>query len=255
MPSVEICLCEFGPSRGNNGDASLPVDRLEPSLSQFRRRFPDAAFTVWTDQPWMPRDGIETRRVEPLFSQAGSRYGNRMNDAFDAIALLQSTADIAIAVDSDLVVCSDAVRSIIPLALKFGLCMPSGGRHILWRDARSSCDGGPVSDDSLGCGMAHCTAFWAFHTRSEPHRRLLEAYVEQIQEDARNNCGARGPLSFWRATWKTGIFPYTLPREWCITGSNLGDVAIDGRPVPIVLHSGHTAVDVHYRELIEKANL
>ena len=80
----------------------------------------------------------------------------------------------------------------------------------------------------------------------------MQAYCDQIQKDCHWNTGARGPLSLWRATWNTGIYPYTLPREWCVTGSNLGDSKVKGRTVPIVLHAGHAAVETHYQELVDQ---
>lgn len=246
---LEIILAEFGPSRGNAGDSDLPADRLEPSLSSFLRYFPEATAKVYTDQPWKGRDRVEVCQVTvPTFNTKHPRYGWRENDYWCARGILESKADIAISVDSDLLIVSKRIRSLIPLAQKFGLCMPVNGRHLVYRDARSDCDGGRVDDETEGGGMCHCTALWAFETQGDGlHRHLLETYCDQIQLDALENKGARGPLSLWRAEWKTGISPYTLPSHYCVTGSNLWVPAADA----IVLHVGHESVKQNYQSLIE----
>ena len=249
---IELCMAEFGETRGNSGDATLPVDRLEPSLSSFLRHFPEAPATVYTDQPWESTGRVRVVTVDPPFDRKHARYGNRANDLYEPIGMLESTADIAIGIDSDLLIVNESVRTLIPLVERFHLCAPSNGRHIVWRDARSPLDGGKVADPSGGCGMCHCTALMALDTKHQPSRDLLSAYCGQIRADADTNRGARGPLSLWRASWRTGIAPYTLPREWCVTGSNLGDVEAAGRTVPIVLHVGHQTVADHYRDLVEK---
>jgi hypothetical protein len=246
---IEIVLSEFGQSRGNAGDSDLPSDRLEPSLSSFLKHFPEATATIYTDQPWKSRDRVTVAQVGPTFDRH-SRWGWRENDYWCARGILESRADIVLSIDSDLLIVSPDVRAIIPIVQRWKMAMPTNGRHICWRDAASDCDGGRIDDETLGCGTCHCTALWAWETSPGPHRKLLESYCEQIQSDAIHNRGARGPLSLWRAEWATGITPYTLPREWCITGSNLGDVKKNGRTIPIVLHVGHETVTQHYRELI-----
>lgn len=246
MPSVSLILAEFGADRFNNGDGSLPVDRLEPSLSSFRKYFPEATAVVYTDQNWESREGVEVRKIDPPFERSHSRYGNRCNDWVQAIGLMESKTDVTIAVDSDLFCVSDRIRDLIPLSLRFGLCQPVNGRHMVYRDARSDCDGGKIADESHGSGMCHCTALWALGSGHEAAKNLLHAYCDQMDDDARSNSGARGPLSLWRAQWQTGIFPYTLPSHYCVTGSNLWVPPDDA----IVLHVGHATVREKYAALI-----
>lgn len=244
---VEIIFAEFGENRENAGGANLK-GRLEPSLSSFRKYFPEARFTVYTDQDWT-LDGVHVEQVKSPFGNH-PRKGWRDNDAFQVYGLLHSEAEIAIAVDSDLVIVNRNVRSLLALTEKFGLCMPVNGRHLVWKDAKSTCDGGPVHDGSLGMGMCHATALWSFCTQSSLHRTLLEAYLRQIHCDAEGNRGARGPLSLWRAEWDTGVAPYTLPVQWCITSSNMGPVKYKNETEPVILHVGHPAIHEHYRELL-----
>lgn len=250
MMRLEIILAEFGHSRNNAGGSTLPVDRLEPSLSSFLKHFPEATATVYTDQKWEGRDNVRVVTVEPPFSRNHARYGWRCNDFYQPHGILNSDADIAIAVDSDLLIASNAVRTIIPLVEAFGLCMPVNGRSLIWRDSMSDCDGGIVEDDTLGLGMCHCTAFIAANPKDERARTLLQAYCDQVKSDAKHDRGARGPLSFWRACHRTGLFPYTLPIEWCITGSNLGMSTYKGRTVPVILHAGHKEALTHYADVL-----
>lgn len=252
MSRIEIVLAEFGSYRTNAGDAQLPAERLEPSLSSFLRWFPEASVAVYTDQDWESTDRYRVVKVKPPFEKDHPRYGNRCNDYYGPLGVAESKSDVAISVDSDLLIVNPDVRSIIPLVMHFGLCMPTNGRHIVWRDARSPLDGGAVDDKSRGCGMCHCTAFIACNQNDIRGRSLLSDYAHQVYDDANYKQGARGPLSFWRASWKAMCFPCTLPREWCITGSNLGDAESSGRTVPIILHVGHETVREHYRELVEK---
>ena len=149
-----------------------------------------------------------------------------------------------------MLIVSDRIRDVLPLTLQFGLCMPVNGRHLVYRDARSDSDGGPVGDGSHGSGMCNCTAFWSFRTNHQLHRKLLAAYCQQMLEDAGSGKGARGPLSLWRAQWKTGIFPYTLPSHYCVTGSNLWVPAEHA----ICLHVGHDDVAQKYADLIARTS-
>lgn len=252
--TIEFILAEFGPDRGNNGDAKLPTHRLEPSISSFRKHFPEAKFTVYTDQDWESTDQYSVVNVDPPFDKSHPRYGNRCNDWAQPYGMLQSTADIAIGIDSDLLVVNPEVRTIIPLVMQFGMCIPVNGRHIVWRDAASDCDGGPVQDETHGMGTCLCTAFMAMQTYNDTSREMMLSYRDRVIHDAQHGYGARGPLSLWRAMWDTGIFPFVLPTHWCVTGSNLW-LAEDykGKPLPIILHAGHAATLDQYKRLLENS--
>ena len=49
--SIEIILCEFGEKRNSAGGAGniLPTNRLEPTYSTFKKYFPNALFTLYTN--------------------------------------------------------------------------------------------------------------------------------------------------------------------------------------------------------------
>lgn len=245
--SVELIMAEFCGERANAGDnKALPPGRTEPSLSSFQRHFPGMKATLYTDQDWESTKDCRVVKVEPPFEPRG-RYGWRCNDYYQAYGLLESKADLAIAVDSDLLIVNDNVKTIIPLAQKFGLCMAVNGRHVVHRDAKSDSDGGPVKDPTLGYGMCHCTAFWAYWTRGPSQfASLLKHYCHEVIEGAKNRTGARGPLALWRAEWMTGTRIYTLPVQWCVTASNMG---LGGE---VILHVGHDRIMEHYKGLIDK---
>lgn len=250
--TIEFIFAEFGDNRANCGDAALPVERLEPSLSSFSKHFPEATFKVYTDQAWESTDKVEVVTIVPPFDKGHARYGNRCNDYYQPFGMLRSKADIAIGIDSDLLVVNPEVRTIIDLTMKFGMCVPVNGRHIVWRDAASDSDGGPVEDESHGMGPCLCTAFMAMRTDSEQHQRLVAAYEAHVLHDAVTQKGARGPLSLWRAMWETGVYPCILPTHWCVTGSNT-HLATDynGRPLPVILHAGHQATVEKYGHLAQ----
>lgn len=226
---VELCFAETGTHRTNAGDAELPESRLEPSRSSFLRYFPEAWVT-----------DLGERSVAPIFEESHPRYPWRFNDLYQAVGLLESKADFVIAIDSDLVVVSEDVRTILPLAEAFGLCLPVNGRHFVYRDAQSTCDGGELDDPTEGMGMALATGLWAFDTQHYRARALLEEYVAQMQTRP-----CRGPLALWRAQYATGIHAYALPPQWLVTGN------MPKLEHPIVLHAGHTTVTDLYPELME----
>lgn len=248
MPqSVEIILAEFGVKRLSAGDVDLPDDRLEPALSSFGVHFPEATATVYTDQQWTIPD-VTCVQVDPPFRRDHPRYGWRANDYYKAIGLRNSKADVAIYVDADMVALGPQVRYILGLAASFGLCLPHNGRLIAGADAQSGCDGGPLPG-RCAYQAAYNGGFWAIGKRRTDHVGLLEAYCDQIIDDAGARLGARGPLCMARAVANTGIYPYLLPFQWCVTTSSVEmvkHVAEASGIEPAVAHVGQEAVHKVY---------
>jgi len=52
----------------------------------------------------------------------------------------------------------------------------------------------------------------------------------------------RAPLQMSRASWNTGIHPYSMPQQWGVGSGYIGC----GNE--IILHVGHTNVQDHYLE-------
>ena len=232
--SVELIMSEFGAQRKNAGGATLPVGRLNPALESLRRYVPNLTVTVYTDGLVdLPAD-VTIRVVQPPFDRAHPRYGWRAHDLFQATGLLNADADVAVALDADMCVVSKDVLAIIPLASKFGVCLPINSRHIVKREF-NAVDGRALEDATNGNGTLPYTAFIACATRSPQARKLLLRFIRLLQE-----APCRAPLLWWQASWDTGVVPYILPPQWCV---GAGHVGIGDE---IVLHVGHSAVRAHY---------
>lgn len=233
MPSVELIFAEF-----RFMDNRRLEDLCQPALGSFKRWFPEATYRIISER---------THPIPKELDESNYRIGNRLNDYYQAIGLLTSEADIAIALDADLLVVNRRVRTILYLAKVFGVCLPMNARHFVWRDARSPEDGGPtfgrgfVSDACEGMGASHATAFIALNKENEQARKLIEEYARQLLESP-----CRGPLAFWRAECRNRYHAYTLPPEWCLTGNMLAH-----HDDPVILHVGHETVREKFKDLIK----
>lgn len=238
-PNIELVMSEFGPARANAGGAQLSAsDRLNPTLDSFRRIFPDALVTVFSDQDLSVVDGVRTVKVSPPFSPDAPRYGWRSHDYFQAFGMLESTADIAIAMDSDMVVVSEKFRAIVELAEIFGLALPINPRLLLKIDggigADSTYDAG--ADRTMGLGMTYNLTPIAFSTRHDKARRLLERYCEAMRQNP-----GRGAVHLANASYELGYQPCVLPPQWCVCSPRDLDSKHMWREA-IALHVGHKDV-------------
>jgi len=230
-------MCEFGSERQNAGKAELPAERLEPTLSSMVKYFPDLRLTIYTDCLKDFATGsvpTEVKTVSPHFDKEHPRYGWRCTNYYRAVGLLESTAEIAVYMDSDLKVISDRVRTLIPLTQRFGLCLSANPRMLVSIDGAKGQDSDYVidEDESLGTGFAMNTTPISFATGNERMRKLLKCYLDM--------CDRRSTVAMWRAIWKSGIHPYLLPFQWCVCTSHIG---IEN---PIVLHVGQRKVAKYY---------
>lgn len=228
--TIEIVMAQFGER----------ASALQPSLDSFRQYFPEAAFVLYTDR-LESASGVDTVRVvAPPYPRTDARYGNRSNDLYKAIGLLESKADVAIAVDSDMVIVADAVRVLPLLAERFGLCVPMNPRYTVKKDTDIGADSDQSVDETRGYGHAFNMSPLAFATGDPRGRPLLEAYCTEMRERP-----VRGPLALWRAVWATGFFPCLLPPQWCVCGGSQNDGHC-GVGDEVILHAGHAAVRDHY---------
>jgi len=209
---------------------------VEPSLTSFRRHFPEATTSLYTDSGFSSIPGIErVLNVIPPFAKNDTRYGWHASDLYKVRGLLNSTADLAIAIDCDMEVVSTDVRTLIPLTARFGLCLPANPRHLVRVDTMIGADSDKVLDETDGCGYAMNTTPIAFFTKHQAARHILETFCDEI-----TRVPARAPLVMWRASWKTGFAPYILPLQWCVCEQSIG---IGDE---IILHVGHEGVRQHY---------
>lgn len=232
-------MSEFGPSRLNAGGAQLgSSDRLNPTLDSFRRIFPDAQVTVFSDQELLVGDGVRLVKVSPPFSRDEPRYGWRSHDYYQAIGLLESSADIAIAMDSDMVVVSDKFRAILELADIFGLALPINPRLLLKIDGGIGTDStyDADADRTLGLGMTYNLTPIAFLTRHDQARQMLERYCEKMRQ-----APGRGAVHLANASYELGYQPCVLPPQWCVCSPRDLDSKHLWREA-IALHVGHKDV-------------
>jgi hypothetical protein len=245
---VNLVMAEFGSERRNSNQKtfeSLSVGRnkFNPSLDSFLSYFDndegiELSVTIYTDQDYNNDDpAIKFVKKEPFYDQSHPRYGWRCNDYYKVLALLESEADIAISLDSDMLIVSPEVKTLIPLTKKFGVTLPVNPRMLVKYDGNIGQDGSPTKtyDDSNGNGLSTNMSPISFDTTSDRGRILLEEYCNQMTKDP-----VRGPLAMWRAQWESEINPYVLPVQWCICNQDCG---IGNE---IILHLGNQPVIDHY---------
>lgn len=225
--NIDFILCHFG-------SGSLCV---EPALSSFRRYFPEARVVLYTDKtPAEYPQGIdEIKEVTPPYEKGHPRYGWRASDLYRGVGLLESRADLAIYSDSDMYFCSEAVRTIIPLTLRFGFCLPANPRLLVRTDILLGADTDRQLDETGGYGFAYNTALFSFRTASDEARAFLETYTRFMREKP-----GRNPPNVYRTAWASTFTPYMLPFQWCVCEENMG---IGDE---IALHVGHRRVYDYY---------
>lgn len=248
-PSIELVMSEFGRARLNAGGAQLSqFDRLNPTLDSFRKIFPNASVTLFSDQDLSFGSPVRTVKVSPPFSRDAPRYGWRSHDYYQAIGMLESTADFAIAMDSDMLVVSDAFRAIVELAEIFGLAVPINPRLLLKTDGGIGSDStyDATSDRTMGLGTTYNLTPMAFSTRHKTARRLLEGYCERLRADP-----GRGAVHLVNASYDTGYQPCVLAPQWCVCSPRDFDSKHIWREA-IALHVGHKDVFPRWKSEMRK---
>lgn len=237
--SVEIIFSEFGSTRKNYGGVDFSAfHRLDPSFSSFKKYFPEASFTLYTDVPGLHVDGVRTVVVSPPeeLQPSHPRFGVRSSLYYKFYGLLHASRRVAIALDTDLVVVSDKVRHLIPLAQKFGLCFVANPRFQNLVDLEIGLDPGNLEDaEPVKYGSAANTSTVAFHTSDSRGRQLLEKIVENYKK-----LPSRTNTVVARSEWETGIFPYLLPHHWCVCRDHVRHKNLVGKE--IILHVGQPEV-------------
>lgn len=194
---------------------------LRPDVAHWLHYFPGAAVHVLTEA-----DMPEVQEIDP----AHPRYGMRRRNLEQIRQMLRSTADVAIALDSDMRIVNDLARDLPGLAMKFGLCVPANPRELIQVDTERGVDSDGLFDGGRG-GMAVNYSPMAFATGNHGARQLLEA-----AEFAMLKRPTRGTLLIPHAEWRTGLHAYRLPRQWCVCQEDVNIAS------PIMLHTGHERV-------------
>ena len=212
------------------------AEQLEPSLSSFRRWFPEAEAVLYSDRP-VNAAGVTNRVAGNPFG--GPRAGHRYNDLFKAVGLMDVQEGFGIALDCDMAAVSGNVRTIIPMAARFGLCVPCNPRLLVRLDNTVGEDSDGWFGEDEGWGYAMNMSPIAFSVKHAAAHLALMIYREAMMKRP-----VRGPSAMWRACWEAGFFPCLLPPQWCVCGNDCG-VGNE-----IVLHVGHEKVRNHYANLI-----
>ena len=242
---IEIVFAEFGRSRGWNQTNLDENHRLDPTYSAVKQFFPEATVVLYTDIPELAEGyDVEVRVVDvdnSPFDKSHQKWGWHCCDYYQTKGLLDSTADIAISMDSDIVFVDDEVRTVIPITQKFGICVPQNERQLVKVDGiftrGNDGDYHIEEDGSRGNALTYDLWWMSFHTKNLRARMWLTEFARLMETNPK-----RAPLQMSRAAWNTGIHPYAMPIQW---GVGQGDVGCGSE---IILHVGHTNVKEYYLE-------
>lgn len=235
--SMEFLFSEFGEVRTNGGGAQFESysSRLDPSLRSLKKYFPNAKYTVYSDFD-LKIEGVNLIKVQsPIKNPEHERYGYRTADYFKFTALLNSDADFKCVLDSDMEVVSSDVIALIYLTLKFGFCVPYNDRQLLRQDMIWSKDTQTISDESLGLGHSYNQSPMTLWKNDEKGKKFYKTCAEIMK-----SAPSRASLVMWKAAWETGIYPYILPKQWCVCDGN------EGIGEEVILHVGHERVKKYY---------
>ena len=245
--NVEFIFSEFGlRSTANQPDSFTDEYRLDPTYSSVKEFFPEAKLTLYTDIEELGKNypDVEVRLVdidESPFTKSNHRWGWHCCDYYEAKGLLESTADVAISVDSDLMFVSSDVRTILPITKRFGVCVPTNERQMVKVDGihtrGNDGDYHLDEDESKGNLLTYDLWWCSFDVSDNRGRAWLSEFCRLMETNPK-----RAPLQMSRASWNTGIHPYSMPQQWGVGSGYIGC----GNE--IILHVGHTNVPDHYLE-------
>ncbi|MFV0175494.1 hypothetical protein OBK27_00905 [Empedobacter falsenii] len=236
--SIEFCFAEFVEER-TNGGGSIFEDgtRLDPSLSTLKKYFPNAKYTVYSDFD-LQVDGVELIKVSsPVINPDHPRYGYRTADYYKFYSLLNSKADFKCVIDSDMQIVSSDIIALIYLTQKFGFCVPYNDRQLLRQDMVISKDTQQIKDESKGLGHSYNQSpmtLWKNDTRGT---KFYSSCASIMKNDP-----SRASLVMWKSAWKTGVYPYVLPKQWCVCDGN------EGIGNEVILHVGHKSIKEYYEK-------
>jgi len=249
--NLEIIFAEFGDRSKANQKWNSDIGRLDPTYSQIKKYFPEAKIVCYTDDSSIgDRYDIDVRLVDSNSTPFDKNYregsgklkwGYHCCDYYQVQGLLDSKADIAISMDSDLMFVSDEVRTLLPIIKKFGICAPTNERQLVKNDGiytRGNDGDYHIGEDESRGNLLTYDLWWiGYHTKNDRGRIWLEEFYRLMKTNPK-----RGPLQLSRAAWNTGMYPYSMPIQWGVGSGHIGC----GNE--IILHVGHENVQDHYLE-------
>lgn len=237
-------MSEFKAVRLNAGGNSLDVrNRLNPSLDCFLQIFPNASVSLYTDTFFQVPERVRLIYVEPPFEIAHDRYGWRAHDYYQAFGMLNSKADVAVAMDSDMKIVSDDFSAIVVLAKRFGLALPMNPRMLSRVDGSIGADSTyqADTDETLGTTFALNLTPIAFSPIHAQARALLQRYLQLLESKP-----GRGAVHLSQASYELGFSPCLLPSNWCVCSPKDYESPHIWKH-PIALHIGHADVEARFR--------
>ena len=251
--NLEIIFAEFGDRSTANQKWVGDIGRLDPSYSQIKQYFPEAKLTCYTDKSDIINQykDVEIRVVgkeasvkfDKLYREGSGKFkwGFHCCDYYQVQGLLNSKADVAISMDSDLMFTSPEVKTLVSIIKKFGICAPQNERQMVKIDGihtRGNDGDYHIGEDETRGNLLTYDLWWlGFYTKDDRGRKWLEEFCRLMETNPK-----RGPLQLSRAAWNTGIYPYSMPIQWGVGSGNIGC----GNE--IILHVGHENVQDHYLE-------
>lgn len=236
--SIEFIFSEFNENRVNAGGADLSQhSRLDPSLSSLRKYFPKAKFTVYSDFD-LKIEGVNLVKVEnPVLQDKKHlpRHFYHLADYYKFKGMLDSNADIAVSIDSDMFVWSKEIYRLIYLTERFGFCVPNSSAKTMNFEINAQLDTIPITDNSNGYGTNCNITPMTLAKDSERGRIFYDSCCKMLI-----NTPSRASIAMWNAAWDTSIYPYVLSKEFCIVK---GDEGIGNE---VLLHVGHPSVSEYY---------
>ena len=210
--SLDIIFAEFGSRDKANQKWSNPIGRLDPTYQSVKSFFPEANIICYSDDESIG-DGydVEVRHIDSESTpfdkdyREGSgklKWGYHCCDYYQIKGLLESTADVAIAMDSDLMFVSDEVKTLVPIIKKFGICCPQNERQMVKVDGLytrgNDGDYHIGEDESRGNILTYDLWWTGFLTEDNRGRAYLSEFLRLMKENPK-----RGPLQLTRAAWNT----------------------------------------------------
>ncbi len=242
--SIEFIFSEFNEERVNAGGADLSHQlRLDPSLSTLKKYFPTAKYTVYSDFD-LKIEGVNLKKIESPVLQdkkALKRHFYHLADYYKFRGMLDSEADIAISIDSDMYILNENIYTLIYLTEKFGFCVPNSSAQSMNFEVETSLDTIPVTDESKGFGTTSNITPMTLSKKSEAGKLFFTKCCEIMEKEP-----SRASIVMWKAAWDSGFYPYVLPKEFCVCRGN------EGLGNEVILHVGHPSVAEFYNVKLEK---
>lgn len=236
--SIEFIFSEFNENRVNAGGADLSGHcRLDPSLSTLRKYFPNAKYTVYSDFD-LKIEGVHLKKIgNPVLQDKKNlpRHFYHLADYYKFRGMIDSEADIAISIDSDMFVWSEEIYRLIYLTDKFGFCVPNSSAQTMNFEIETSLDTVNITDESNGFGTTSNITPMTLSRNSENGKKYYETCCEIFENEP-----SRASIVMWKAAWKTGLYPYFLPKEFCVCRGS------EGIGNEVILHVGHPSVMKYY---------